>query len=478
MNPDTTPSFQRGRREHAVVIGGSMAGLLAARVLSDHFERVTLLERDRFPLQPGFRRGVPQSRHIHVLLVRGMTLLEQRFPGLKAELIAAGAVIVHWPREVLWLGPAGWGRRFPDSLEFVSCTRELLEWHVRHRVLASETIDCREGREVVGLLTDAHGARIAAVQHRARNQTANPEDAPEELPADLIVDASGRNSRLPEWLVELGYPAPEETRINAFLGYATRLYANPSINGDWKLALVQAKPPDSVRGGVIVPVEGERWIATLFGSGRDYPPTDETEFLSFAGTLRTPLLHDAIANAEPLTAIHGYQRTENRWRRYERLGRFPESLVVVGDAVCAFNPVYGQGMSVAALEARVLDECLREQRRRYPAGELVGLADRARRQIARSISTPWLMATGEDLRYPTTEGAKPGLVTRVMHRYLDRVIEGATTYAGVNRAFLEVAHLLAPPSALFRPGVLLPTLKGVDRDAIGRPAPLTRSSET
>jgi 2-polyprenyl-6-methoxyphenol hydroxylase-like FAD-dependent oxidoreductase len=449
----------RSGRSHAVVVGGSMAGLLAARVLAAHFDRVTIVERDTFPDGPEFRKGVPQARHVHVLLGRGQQLMEHYFPGLLADLAANGALTLMWPAEVLWLLPAGWCERFSPGSRFISMSRELLEWCVRRRLADSPRIRFLQEHDVTGLLTTPDGATITGVEHRARAQSADGLGPTERLLADLVVDASGRDSRMPRWLEALGYEPPQETRINAFLAYASRYYAPPEgFQADWKALFFHGKAPSIPRGGALFPVEGGRWLVTLAGIGGETPPLDEAGFLAFARSLRSPILYEAICRARPLSPIAGYRHTDNQCRHYERLRRWPERLLVTGDAVCAFNPIYGQGMTVAAVDALALHRCLRAQEQHHPNGDLSGLAWRFQKEVAEGSATAWLMATGEDLRYPTTEGARPGIVTRLLHRYLDRVNLAATHNARVNQAFGQVLNLLAPPSTLFRPKVLLPAL--------------------
>lgn len=442
---------------HAVVIGGSMAGLLAARVLADHFARVTIVERDRFPATPSFRKGVPQSRHLHILLVRGRELLDQLFPGIVADLHAAGAVDVEWPREVLWLSTAGWSERYTPGITLLSASRELIEWHVRQRVAALPGIAFREECDAAGLLASPDGRTVVGVRLRPRTgETGGREE--DALAADLVVDASGRDSRAPEWLVALGYPTPRETVVDSFIGYASRYYAPPVDTPlGWK-GMILLATVENPRGGGYMPIEGGRWLVTIAGSGRDYPPTDEAGFLDFARGMRSPILYETLRRAEPLSPIVGYRRMENRLLHYERLPRRPERFVVLGDAVCAFNPAYGQGMTVAARSALVLDRCLREQRARRRRDDLAGLADRFQRALARSNALPWLMATGEDLRFPQTSGPRPGPAARLVQRYLDRVIRASTDTPVVGRSFLRVAHLVAPPAVLFHPRVLLPSL--------------------
>jgi 2-polyprenyl-6-methoxyphenol hydroxylase-like FAD-dependent oxidoreductase len=443
----------------AIVIGGSMAGLLAARVLSDHFDQVTIVERDRLPNGPAFRPGVPQSRHAHALPARGQQLLEQLFPGLGAELDAAGAVSAEIPGDVLWMTAAGWCHRFQPGLQGICLSRELLEWQVRRRLLGPENMVCfREEADVIGLVPSQDRRAVVGVRVRPRGRGPMSAAHVEELPADLVIDASGRTSRTRRWLEALGYPAPKETHINSLLGYASRYYARPhGARRDWTALYIMAAP-GAPRGGLILPIEGDRWLVTLSGYGGDYPPTDEEGFLAFARSLRSELLFEAIKDAEPLSAIVGNRFSENRLCHYDRMPRRPERLLVLGDAVCAFNPVYGQGMTMAACAATVLDDCLWEQDGRYPGGELTGLAKRFQRQLARSNATAWLMATVEDLRYPTTTGAKPTLATRLLHRYVDRVIHVSAQNRAVSRVFFEVMNMVTPATALLRPDVLIPVL--------------------
>jgi 2-polyprenyl-6-methoxyphenol hydroxylase-like FAD-dependent oxidoreductase len=456
---------------HAIVIGASLAGLLAGHVLADHFDRVTFIERDHLPQGPEFRTAVPQARHIHVLLVRGNRLLEQLFPGLDNELAAAGAEIVDWAADTWWFNFGTWKPRFPSELISHLCSRELLEWIIRRRVASSSKIRWLAECDVTALLTDENNTRVIGVRLHARaarggrlNSQAEPHEEPVELHADLVVNASGRDSRAAEWLAKLGYPSPQETRVNSFLGYASRCYRRPKDRQpEWKALVVSATPPDISRGAVLVPLEGERWLVTLAGAARDYPPTDETGFVDFARSLPTPVLYEAIQDALPVTSIFGYRRTENVRRYYEKLPRYLEGLVTLGDAVCAFNPVYGQGMTVAALGASALDECLREQRRLRPAGELAGLAERFQKKLGRVVATPWLLATGEDFRYPTTEGAQPHLATRILRPYLDQVLLTAAENPRAHQAFLQVVHLVKPPTALFHISVLAPVLAQVVR---------------
>ncbi len=442
---------------HAVVIGGSIAGLLASRVLSDHFQRVTLIERDRFPDAAIPRKGLPQARHLHILLARGRLSLERMFPGIGAELAAAGADLIDAGRDIAWLTPAGWGARFASDICSFACSRPLLDFTIRRRISRIESVTVLEDTDVAGLKLAADGKRVAAVVLGERRGEGRRGEG-DILDADLVVDASGRGSRTPQWLAGLGFTPPAETVIDAHLGYASRIYRRPdNAPTDWKCLYVQAAPPGRTRAGVAFAIEGGRWMVTLGGIGGDYPPTEPDAFADFMRSLATPHLLDAVANAEPLSPIAGYRATENRWRHYERVARWPEGLMVMGDAACAFNPVYGQGMTMAALAALTLHDCLDRQRAQSP-GTLDGLAKRFQCELATLNKAPWLLATSEDFRSPVLDGARPGTSMRLLHRYLDRLLAHATRDAAVRRAFLRVVHLLAPPRSLFHPTILAKVL--------------------
>lgn len=447
LPPDRPPA----RLGHAVVVGASMAGLLAGRVLADHCDRVTIVEKDRLPDTPQPRKGVPQTRHIHVLLVRGRGILEQLFPGLNGELADLGVEAIDAGQDFAWLTPAGWSLRFHADLGVLACSRDLLDAVIRRRLRAFDRVTLRDGTEVTGLVPGRNGTAVAGVticRRTHEDDGGTVEEAP--LEADLVVDAGGRGSRTPEWLAGLGYPTPEETWVSAQLGYASRVYRRPAGRSfPWKCIYLQAAPPQRTRAGVVFPIEDDRWVVTLGGGGGDYPPTDEAGFRAFMESLPSPILIDAVGEAEPLSAIAGYRATQNRWRHYERLTRRPEGLLVLGDAACTFNPVYGQGMTTAALGAATLDEYLGRH-----GGNVAGLARRFQQSLAKVNQAPWLLATSEDFRYATTEGATPTRATRWMHRYLDRLVARSTTNADLRRVLLQVLHLIRPSSALLRPGVV------------------------
>ena len=355
----------------------------------------------------------------------------------------AGAIPIAWPREVLWLNPAGWVRPFPGRHSLLSASRDLIEWHTRRLVEADPAVSVLGNRGVAGLRASADGRRVTGVA------LTTPDGTVEALDADLVVDATGRRSALPDWLERMGRRRPAETRIDAHLAYATREYRRPAIDPGFKAIFVQGAAGQT-RTGVMFPIEGDRLILTLQGVADDRPPTDADGFDRFMATMRTTVIRDTLAGAEPLTDVVGFANTANRRRHVERMRDWPERFLAVGDSVCAFNPIYGQGMSVAAQTAAALDRALAGHR----SADLDGLARPTQRLVAKAADAAWLIATGDDLRLPTTTGATANAVTRLQQRYLDRVLAAATTDETVLDAMCEVFFLLAPPTALFRRRVM------------------------
>jgi 2-polyprenyl-6-methoxyphenol hydroxylase-like FAD-dependent oxidoreductase len=450
---------------HAVVIGASLAGLLAARVLADHVERVTVLDRDVLPEAAVPRRGVPQGHQLHLLLGQGRKEVERLFPGYGRRLVAAGAVPLRMPGDLAGLGPAGWLDRRAPGWEALSASRPLFEATVRAMLGELPGVTVLDRSQVTGLCGSPSGDRVSGVTVRRTGADGGTRD----LEADLVVDASGRGSRAPAWLGELGFPAPVTTEVDPHIAYASRVFRIPDgFDPGWKAAMIRSRPPSMPRSGYLFPIEGGQWLLALIGAAGQHPPTDEDGFTGFARSLRHPIIAEAIAGAEPVGPIRGHHGTVNRRRQVERMSRWPERFVVLGDAVCAFNPVYGQGMTVAALAAGTLDDCVREQRR---AGDLDGLAARFQRQLARRNAGAWMLSTGEDLRFPTTTGGRPGPVLRLQHRYLDRVGAACTRDPAVADAYIRVVGMLERPTALITPRVLVAAARSRPGGEVPGPPP-------
>ncbi len=303
-------------------------------------------------------------------------------------------------------------------------------------------------------LRKSGATRVTGVQVRYREG----EQREEMLSADLVVDTSGRGSHTPQWLVSLGYNQVEETAIKVNVGYATRIYRQPEHSRfERKVLGIYSTPPDEKRAGVLAPIEGKRWIVTLMGWVRDYPPDDEAGFLTFARSLPQPDLYEAIKDAEPLTSVAIHKFPANRRRHYERLARFPEGFVALGDAVCSFNPVYGQGMTAAALEAEVLNTLLYQQRKHRPAGDISGVSRRFQKKITKIVDTFWLLAANEDFRHPETQGKRPTGLS-LLNSYSLRVQKLSSFDPEVTLLFYQVLQSIKPPTALFSPRILAKVL--------------------
>ncbi|SNS31865.1 2-polyprenyl-6-methoxyphenol hydroxylase [Geodermatophilus pulveris] len=436
------PAVGAARTGHAVVVGAGMAGLLAAGVLAGHVDRVTVVERDRLPDGAQPRRGVPQGWQVHALLARGLVGLERLFPGFGRDLQGAGAVPVRLPGDVLVLGRAGWiDRRAPGWLS-LSASRPLIEATVRRRLLELPGVTVVDGCEVTALRASDDGRGVRGVVVRG-------DDGPVPIEADLVVDASGRGTRTPTWLAGLGGPVPDRTTVDARITYASRFYRVPDgFAADWRGLILFGDQVDNPRTGYLYPVEGGRWVVGLIGARGVHAATDDAGFTAYARRLRSPVLAEAIAAAEPLSDVHLHRGTSNQRWHYERLRRWPERLVVLGDAACAFDPVYGQGMSSAVVAAELLDASLRARR---PRGDLRGLGSRFQRRLARRLAEPWLFAVGEDLRFPGTTGGTAGPLRRTLQWYQDRLEVAATYDPVVTDVYVRALGMLERPTALLRP---------------------------
>jgi 2-polyprenyl-6-methoxyphenol hydroxylase-like FAD-dependent oxidoreductase len=386
------------------------------------------------------------------LRLRGQMILEQQFPGLVNELLVGGAVTVNAGNEAEFFLFGRWrAPRYRSAIVSIAGSRPLLETTIARRLAARSGVTLLQEREVVGLSVDQRGERATGVRLRQRG-----DGIESELAADLVVDASGRGSKAPQWLANLGYMPPRESVVNAFPGYTTRLYRRPAGRREWKTLNIIPTPPDSPRGGVIVPLEGDRWQVSLVGMGRDYPPTDEEGFLAFARSLPSPRLYEAIKGAEPLTQPYGYRRNENRLRHYEQLPRYLEGFLVIGDGVSALDPIHAQGMTVAALGSLALERCLQAQHHRQAARDVKGLAQAFQQELSQETAGPWQMAISTDRRWPTTEGADDRLDPEAQRRqeYFSQVLRAMLHNPQVAEVFFHVQHMVKPPTALFRPEIV------------------------
>jgi 2-polyprenyl-6-methoxyphenol hydroxylase-like FAD-dependent oxidoreductase len=440
---------------HAVVLGASVAGMCAAAALARSMERVTVVERDHLPTGRRWRRGVPQSRHAHNLMTAGQQAMEWLFPGIREQLVRAGMVPVRMPQDMLLLTPGGWMPRFPSDVAMLTGNREVIDAELRDRLRADPKVTFLERSEAVGLIPGRQDC-VTGVRVRTRNSDGTLGWGPvEDLPAEFTVDATGRTSQAGQWLAELGYGTPQETVVDAQTAYATCIFAPPlGHSADWTCMLLQATK-EVPRQGILNPMGGGCWMVSIAASGGRRPPNDHDGFLEFAKELRSPVLFEAIRDANPLTSVYRSGRTENRWRHYERMRRWPDQFLVMGDATAALNPSYGQGMSVSAPSALVIEDVLRR------TGTTVGAVYRMRREIAKKIAPAWQLATAVDLGYPwAAEVSPPGLSVRLGQAYVNRVVAAAPRSVAASKALIDLSQLTASPAAVFRPAVLAAALRG------------------
>ncbi|MEO8100342.1 MAG: FAD-dependent monooxygenase [Acidobacteriota bacterium] len=425
-------------RKHAIVMGASMAGLMATRALSDHFERVTVIEQDTLPEAPENRRGVPQGRHTHGLLAGGRQEMERVFPGVTREMVDAGALAGDIVRDFRWFFEGGCLAQVASGMDAVAASRPFIESFIRRRAFGLKNVTSRQACQVEGLLATEDRGRVSGV--RVDGET---------LAADLVVDATGRGSKMPQWLKDLGYEAAEEERVEISLKYTTRYFRRDARELGGDLGTVTPPTAAGKRGGVMIAQEGGRWTVTLICHFGPHAPEDLAGFIAWAGTLPAPYIHEVIRKAEPLGDATQAGMPASVRRRYEKLARFPEGLLVTGDAVCSFNPIYGQGMTVAAQYGRELNEALAE-----------GEQDLARRffaRAARAADNPWTIAVGNDLRMPETVGPRNAGVNAV-NWYMSKLHRAAHTDAELALAFHRVANLLAPPPSVMQPRLALRVL--------------------
>lgn len=437
--------------QRAVVIGSSIAGLLAARVLADHFEQVTIIERDQRPTSATARKSVPQGDHVHLLLKSGELILRDLFPGLVEELVAAGTTVADAAADFRWMQYGKWKVKYDSGFPVLVQSRPLLEWQVRGKVSAISNVSFKYETAVTNLITTSDLTTVTGVRVQKDGKQ-------EEITADLIIDAGGPGSRTPQWLSNLNYQRAEETSVRIGLSYTSRYYKPLPQSRDWKAMVIYPKAPAQNRMGYIFPVEGNRWLVTVASYLDDERPTSDEQFLAFARSLSSPEIYQVIKEAEPVSGLRSYHVPAETRRHYEKLTRFPAGLVVVGDAFCRFDPIFGQGMSLAAKEAVVLGELLTAVKQRHQQPNHHDFSGQFHKRVSKIVDTPWLLATTEAFRYPQVEGKRPFGI-KFNHWYTAQIFNLTATDPTVHSAFLQVLHLLKEPTTLFQPAVLWRVLR-------------------
>ena len=424
--------------KQAVVIGAGIAGLTAAGALSDRFDQVVVLERDALPSEPAHRAGTPQARHVHALLLSGQRALSELFPGFEQDLARAGAVPLRAGLDVRVERP-GYDPFPQRDLGWFgyAASRPTIERAVRRRVESRGSTTLYQRCRVQEVLATPNGDEVTGVRYE------NGDGASETIAADLVVDASGRGALTLALLQSIGRPLPEETTIGIDLGYATCVFAIPDdASTDWKGVMTFGQAPQNSRGGLMLPLEGNRWMTTIGGRHGDGPPGDAEGFLTYAKALRTPTIYNAISRAKRLDGVARYGFPQSVRRHFERLDVFPRGLLPIGDAICRFNPVYGQGMSVAALEACLLLRLL--ERLGEDSNPIAGLGPAFFAEVQTLIETPWSVAI-LDFVFPDTRGQRPADFETTL-KFGIALTRLAAEDPAVHKLTIEVQHLLKPRS--------------------------------
>jgi 2-polyprenyl-6-methoxyphenol hydroxylase-like FAD-dependent oxidoreductase len=433
----------------AVIIGGSIAGLTTARVLSAFFDQVTIFERDPLPDHPAPRKSIPQGNHLHALMLGGQRVLSSLYPDFTTQLEGLGATRFRFTSEVAFYTLNRKSHSLTGSIKAprdlgidgFSQSRELLEYCVRQATLATPNIRLESGITVQGL--SYYGTRVRGLRYEEAGN-------PRKVEADLVVDAGGRGSRAPRWLAEMGFAQPEETTIGVDFAYASARFRRPaSFQDAEKIMLFGGPAPKYPNGGGISTIENDLWQVSLAGRFGDYPPSDRDGFFAFARELPSSGLYERIKDAEQVTDFYQHRFPSSVQRHYERLAAFPERFVVLGDAICSFNPVYGQGMSSAALQVQALQNLLKERVANGENQPLDQLATAFFPQAADVIAAPWILSSAFDFMFPQTVGERPPNMGEGA-AYFAALDALSTDDVEVQRILTEVVQLARPLMALWQ----------------------------
>ncbi len=430
----------------AVVLGGSLAGLFAARVLSDAYDEVVIVDRDELIGVDGPRRGCPQGRHINGLMTRGQMAIEQMYPGITTEIFDDGVPQGDLAGTVRWYARGKHLRQEPAGMICVAASRPMLERHVCERTAALGNVTFLERHDILGLAATPDRGKIVGV----RVQNLNGDKGEEIVDADLVVDATGRGSRTPIWLEDLGYARVVEDRKKIGLGYGTQHYRLNTDPYDGDLSINSIAHPKLPRGCIFTKTDGGRVELTVYGILGDHPPTDQAGYFDFVKSLGIPEIYDAVIAAEPLDEPVAFRFPTTLRRRYEDMDRFPDGLLVVGDAVTCFNPVYAGGMTVAALSATTIRNHLHSGAAPQPLQYF--------RDLARDvIDPPWEVTHAIDLGFPGVEGTRTFAI-KMQQAFTRLVYRAGTRDSRVTAGYFRVAGQVDHPKTLMRPRFLLRVL--------------------
>lgn len=438
----------RQQASRAIVLGYSLAGKLAARVLADTFQEVIVFEKDSEQENRMPRKGSPQSHHPHVLLKRGANGLETLFPGLTEELLQNGAAVFDFTNDVYWVHHGRQKVRNEGGFRQLSQSRPLLEWLLQRRLNAYSNIHVHDEASAEDFVWSKDGTAVKGV-------VVKKDGATEKMEGDLIIDTTGASALYKQAFKKQGWALPKEDQIKMDLSYTSRKVKwDDASDKAWRTLILYPQPPRLERGGILYPIEKGEWMVTLFGYGGDRAPADEAGFLAFAKTLCEPDLYEVLKKSEPRSEFKTYRVRKQVWRRMDKMARLPENFLVMGDALCRFDPVFGQGMTAALLEAEELKGMFKNTSSTIGSRRWV---KRLYKQFAKRLSPLWLMVTAEDFMYSGTEG-KCFVGLKLLQTYLQAVYRLSEYDPAVYKPFSRVLHLLDSPFTLFKPAILLKVL--------------------
>lgn len=433
-------------KKTAVIIGGSISGLLCATTLSSQFEKVIIVERDKILDPKSPRKGTAQFPHAHVLLKRGLQGFQNLLPGFVETLKKEGAVSTDVSQDWQSLFPKGFMCRFKSDIVSLCQTRQLLEQTLRQFVMGSlANLEIIEQGMVINMQLEDHCS--PEISFLFGQQTRH-------LKADLLIDCSGRNTKTPIYLEKRGFGAVPKKTIYPYLGYSSRIFKNVRQADNFLATLIMASDPLDTRGGIVLPVENHQHIVTLFGFSKDYPPGDEDAFLEFARNLRADTIYNAIKDAQAVTKVKQFVKNESHFAQYNKMKRWPKGFLVVGDAVTSFNPIYGQGMTATILAVEVLKAQINSQTT-FDSTSCQLLQSK----LCNSYQLPWTTSQNEDLRWPKTTGMTASPALRMLHKFSDMVTRAGTQDPAVAFVYYSVLHMTKSPSILLRPDILFKIIK-------------------
>ena len=434
----------------AIVIGAGAAGLIHAKILSQHFQSVLILERDTLSdvMTPEHRKGIPQAHHQHILLMKGRELFETLFPGFDQELADMGAPELSYSNDVALYVGHGKLPRFPSFLKVRPSRRIWIDALLQKRVASLSNVKIITDVRIQQLVFSREENRVTGVIYSGPDK----KDQTITLAADLIVDCSGRGSKNTHWLSALGFTDVKSTVIDPKLGYASCLLKIPEHYSGVRGIEVAPHAPDNPRAAGLWEVESGTWLLTLIGMAGIYPPKDIKGFKDFAMALPTQAISDILEQSEPLSEIHTFRGTQNIWRHYEKMPHYPNGLLVLGDALCAFNPLHGQGLTLIARSAQLLDQQLKQGKKLNYSSKW---AQASYRKLNKVFLSAWMFAISEDMRWPETIGRKVDWKLRLAYRFTDRLLLTSQYSKYITQACLSVANMVRSPFSLLLPGVLL-----------------------